>query len=104
MVDTKPLLKGFGAAVDVAGQIATDKAVNSRRVRPNTFDVTRGTILVTPLTNGTAEYKHDLGRVPVGAMTMISPEASEFRILSTSVQSITIWASGAIADVTLWVV
>jgi hypothetical protein len=38
MVDTKALLKGFGAASDVAGQIATDKAVNARRLRPETYD------------------------------------------------------------------
>lgn len=31
MVDPTPLLKGFGAAADVAGQIATDKAINGRR-------------------------------------------------------------------------
>ena len=37
MADTKPLLKGFGALADVASQIATDKAVNSRRQRPNTY-------------------------------------------------------------------
>jgi len=29
--DPTPLLKGFGAAADVAGQIATDKAINGRR-------------------------------------------------------------------------
>jgi hypothetical protein len=29
--DPTPLLKGFGAAADVIGQIATDKAINGRR-------------------------------------------------------------------------
>ena len=31
MVDPTPLLKGFGAAANVASQIATDKAINGRR-------------------------------------------------------------------------
>ena len=71
MVDTKPLLKGFGAAADVAGQIATDKAVNSRRTRSSftQFDITNGQLLVGNLIDWyTKTIEHGLGRVPNGGM------------------------------------
>lgn len=92
MVDTKPLLKGFGAAADVAGQIATDKAVNGRRatditsglvisaaelastnagytsrvrtsVNPANGQIVQNVETETPLTT----VDHDLGRIPDGA-------------------------------------
>jgi hypothetical protein len=69
VVDTKALLKGFGAAADVAGQIATDKAINSRRVRSNfsQFDITNGQLIEDATVNLDSEVPHQLGRTPSGA-------------------------------------
>jgi hypothetical protein len=77
MVDTKPLLKGFGAAADVIGQIATDKAVNSRRVRSDfqQFDITDGQLIVgADLANPAhpTYIEHKLGRVPNGAIVVLT--------------------------------
>jgi hypothetical protein len=85
VVDPKPLLKGFGAAADVAGQIATDKAINSRRQSKGStsedarieglgggVDITDGQLIENhDLSAGTPYIvPHNLGRVPVGAIVL----------------------------------
>lgn len=110
MVDTKPLLKGFGAAADVVGQIATDKAVNSRRVRSNflQFDITQGQLIedgvvpvVTPPVTK-VEVPHRLGRVPVGAIVL---KSSDFNIHITEATERTVTVDSPPGTVfTIWVV
>lgn len=74
MVDTKPLLKGFGAAADVFGQIATDKAVNSRRQRSSFLqtDITNGQLIedYTLTAENQGVISHGLNRVPSGAIVI----------------------------------
>lgn len=72
MVDTRPLFKGFGTAADVVRQIATDKAVNSRRIRSRfpKFDPTQGELLHNVTTSATGTLPHSLGRVPNGAVAL----------------------------------
>jgi hypothetical protein len=102
--DPKPLLKGFGAAADVAGQIATDKAVNSRRTRSDfsQYDITKGQLL-TDLTLETGEdiFPHSLGRVPTGAFVLKAGDSAV--CVSTTLDTVSI--KGTAADiVTVWVV
>jgi hypothetical protein len=113
MVDTKPLLKGFGAAVDVAGQIATDKAVNSRRIRSDfsQFDITKGQLIENISTiNGRTEVPHKLGRKAIGAMIVraLDPAtpsgAGEIFCESADSEKVVIRANDIFADVIIWVV
>ena len=88
MVDTKPLLKGFGAAADVVGQIATDKAVNSRRLTATSSALAQSTTGVIDITNGqfiqginlsgsgATEVPHDLGRNTFGAIVVGASNAN----------------------------
>lgn len=69
MVDTKPLLKGLGAAADVVSQIATDKAVNSRRLRPGSLDLSGAQLVERVLKGGAQTVPHRLGRLPSAAWT-----------------------------------
>ena len=102
MVDTKPLLKGFGAAADVATQIATDKAVNSRRVRSNfsQFDITGGQLIENATAGTDGTVAHNLGKTPKGAIILASSASCYVSAVSSSV--VTINLPGA--TVTLWVV
>jgi hypothetical protein len=111
MVDTKPLLKGFGAAADVIGQIATDKAVNSRRTRSDfmQFDIANGQLLLGKKLLGTGDplaspslLKHGLGREPTGVVILEpNPGGAE----CTSVTSADITVSGTLGElVTIWIV
>jgi len=88
VVDPTPLLKGFGAAADVVGQIATDKAINGRRKSPTTskldaeaeeratveagrLKISDGELLEdVALTDGggTQSIPHTLGRRAIGAV------------------------------------
>jgi hypothetical protein len=126
MVDTKPLLKGFGAAADVIGQIATDKAVNSRRLTSissaieQTKDralesVTAGSAildgqliedaeLVEDAEGDENKIPHNLNRVPYGAILvkMSADAGGETHCRSTTVNDVTI-ASSRAGTVTLWV-
>ena len=107
MVDTKPLLKGFGAAADVVGQIATDKAVNSRRVRSNflQFDITQGQLIedgVVPTGETEVAVPHLLGRVPAGALVL---KSSDFNIHITEATERTVTVDSPAGTVfTIWVV
>jgi len=102
MVDTKPLLKGFGALADVAGQIATDKAVNSRRTRSNfsQFDITQGQLLENVTTDENAKVTHALGRKPKGAIILFSSAPLTVQALSET--ALTFDTAGVVA--TMWVV
>lgn len=120
MVDTKPLLKGFGAAADVIGQIATDKAVNSRRTRSDkfdiqqeTFDITKGELVKAgTIPSGTTLVAHNLGTEPKGVFILfadpnIDPafdSAGEIVVRSADVNTITVGCNKPMANVTLWVV
>jgi hypothetical protein len=81
MADTRPLLKGFGALADVAGQIATDKAVNSRRQRPSNIDIASGVAVPVTLRSGIQWYPHGLGRTPVGALVMLKPPVQQLDVI-----------------------
>lgn len=72
MVDTKALLKGLGAGVDVVGQIATDKAVNARRRTRLTFDIRNGQLFENLVHGGggVQQFRHGLGRIPKGAQVL----------------------------------
>lgn len=103
MVDTKALLKGFGATADVAGQIATDKAVNSRRIRSNfsQFDITSGQLIEDAVTDTvTKSVPHGLRRVPMGAIVLKSDQAVFVENATEDVVTLNV----ADALVTLWVV
>jgi len=127
LVDTKPLLKGFGAAAGVARQIATDKAVNSRRLsrvssdiaqeereRLVAFDVTDGQLIEDYLLDGTApetrytDVPHALGRTPKGAwvLKVVDPGTS----LTANCQCVAVTATivrmqhAENTVVTIWVV
>jgi hypothetical protein len=102
MVDTKPLLKGFGAAVDVAGQIATDKAVNSRRVRSDfsQFDITNGQLVEDATADALGKVPHSLNRVPKGALILMSDPAA--LLTNVTREDLTFDTPGAV--VTVWVV
>jgi hypothetical protein len=102
MVDTKPLLKGFGAAADVIGQIATDKAVNSRRVRSDfqQFDITDGQLIEDVTTDTDKLIYHGLKRSPKGAVVLKSDQAVV--VIGTTDSSVEFDVAGAL--VTLWVV
>lgn len=108
MVDTKPLFKGFGAAADVVGQIATDKAVNSRRTRSDflQFDITAGQLIQDhALTAGITEVPHALGRIANGAIVLkenwsagavndvvcVGTGSSTVSIRSTADNVVTLW-------------
>lgn len=111
MVDTKPLLKGFGAAAGVARQIATDKAVNSRRVRSDftQFDITGGQLIedyqLNPVDPGSpTKVPHKLGRVPAGAIIMKLASAGYAHCSAASETHVSIIHSQADDVVTLWVV
>ena len=102
MVDTKALLKGFGAAADVAGQIATDKAVNSRRVRSNfsQFDITNGQLIEDAISDPDGYVAHQLARVPKGAVVLKSDQ--EVAVTGSTETTVTLDQPGAV--VTLWIV
>jgi hypothetical protein len=109
--DPKPLLKGFGAAADVAGQIATDKAVNSRRTRSGfiQFDITNGQLIRDERLLGSGSplaepsvIDHGLGREPTGVIIL---EPNPGTAVCVSVTSSTVTVSGTLGElVTMWVV
>jgi hypothetical protein len=102
MVDTKPLLKGFGALTNVASQIATDKAVNSRRTRSgfSQFDITQGQLLENVKTDDQSRIAHSLGKKPKGAIILFS--AAPLSVVTLSDTHLTFDAPNVSA--TLWVV
>jgi hypothetical protein len=126
MVDTRPLLKGFGAAADVIGQIATDKAVNSRRLTPISAaieqaknSVVEGAVAGSAILDGQLiedativddttgvlnKIPHNLNRVPSGAILvkMSATASGETHCRSTTVNDVTI-ASSVPGTATLWV-
>jgi len=103
MAETKPLLKGFGAAANVVGQIATDKAVNSRRTRSDflQFNIADGQLLenVTPNPT-TGAVPHGLRRIPKGAFILSSPAPAACTGLTQS----TVIINPTAGPVTLWIV
>lgn len=101
-IDTKPLLKGFGAAADVAGQIATDKAVNSRRVRSDflRFDLSNGQLLKDVTSDANGQIAHGLKRIPEGAIVLKSE--NPVIVIDTNSTVITLDQPGE--KVTVWVV
>jgi hypothetical protein len=131
MVDTKPLLKSFGATVDVAGQIATDKSINSRRQskaetaidgvasialttatgeaqaksgRTGGVDITNGQLVgAHDLSDNVSpeqeyEIQHTLGRVPVGAIILMS-DTDSVRCESVSATAVTFNSNSALVNV-----
>ncbi len=69
MVDeTKALLKVFGEGVDALTQIATDKAINTRRQTASTFNMSNGSLLEEQkIKAGAAKpqrFSHGLRRKP----------------------------------------
>ncbi len=106
MVDTKALLKGFGAGADVFGQIATDKAINSRRRTSSTFDISDGVLMedIALGPDNPATVKHTLGRVPVGALVLKHDATTgDVDCVGTSLETILIRQTGGVTA-TLWVV
>jgi hypothetical protein len=102
--NTKPLLKGFGAAANVAGQIATDKAVNSRRTRSNfsQFDITKGQMISYTFPAGPEEVPHQLGRKP-SSVFIAEPNPDDVSCTATSATSVTLDGPPG-ASVSVWVV
>lgn len=107
MAETRPLLKSFGNAVSVATQIATDKAVNARRLRQGSyprFDLTDGQMIsfVFPeATTGTEQVPHGLGRTPT-AVFIAEPNPGVV-CTAKNAQSITLTGAGG-NSVSIWVV
>jgi hypothetical protein len=128
--DPKPLLKGFGAAADVAGQIATDKAVNSRRLtdissrlvseagdlasinsgytsgvrasaNPSNGELLTGVPIATIL----EEVEHNLGRTPYGAMIIGSSAVTEilFKIGTATPTTFEVMSTATGITVDIWV-
>jgi hypothetical protein len=114
VVDTKPLLKGFGAAADVVGQIATDKAINSRRRSKGTgnrisrlrgeIDITDGQLIEgwDLATEPTGVVPHNLGRVPIGVI-VVKQDIGSAADYATGFSIDTITMHGATQTVSLWV-
>jgi len=129
VVDTKALLKGFGAAADVAGQIATDKAVNSRRQSKvataadataalaaqalagrsdalrGEFNINDGQALAGIVLNdgsGEQDVPHDLGRIPFGAIVLQSNTSNVITCMSTDETYVRMKFNG-VNTVNLWV-
>lgn len=107
LADTRPLLKSFGKAVSVATEIATDKAVNARRLRQGSFprfDLTDGqmiTFTFPAATSGTEQVPHGLGRVPT-AVFIAEPNPG---VACTAKNAQAITLTGAASNsVSLWVV
>lgn len=99
--DPKPLLKGFGAVADVATQIATDKAVNSRRTRSDfsQFDITQGQLIENATLDATNSVAHALKRVPKGAIILSA--STDLYVIGLSSSAVTFSGAGT---VTAWVV
>ena len=102
MVDTKPLLKGFGAVADVATQIATDKAVNSRRVRSDfsQFDITKGQLIEDATVDDDGNVAHQLKQTPKGALILKSDQVVV--VTGATRSAVALDVVGAV--VTIWVV
>lgn len=113
------LLKTFGAGVDVAGQLATDKAlrrktsastlvetaseINGRIDERATADLTTlyGEVHDVTKADGNPElFPHTLGRVPAGAIIMRSDDVVFCSILTDTDFELTGVAGGVI----VWVV
>jgi hypothetical protein len=132
MVDTKPLLKGFGAGADVVGQIATDKAVNARRqtnisseialsasatafdnseytsaLRASDSNPTNGELALSIETNVSPKaVEHGLGRIPSGAFIIGTDAAGEWaRFLrgAATTTEFSVISAGTGAIVDMWV-
>lgn len=116
MVDPKPLFKTFGSGADVVGQIATDKAVNARRLTDassSLFDITQGQLIEDHLlsSSGTGfvagEILHDLGRVPTGVIVLKQdlPQGGGSAVYceATALDKVTMSADTGIT-VTVWIV
>jgi hypothetical protein len=123
MVDTKPLLKGFGATADVATQIATDKAINSRRqsaessrlsflatsaaAEPAPYDISQGELIEDYDLGGSnpAVVPHSLGYLPRGALVLKSdtPGSDSIDCVGATEDDVTIRNPGLNRIVTLWV-
>lgn len=103
MVNTKPLLKTFGAGANVFGQIATDKAVNARRQAFPSFDIADGELVEDVEVPGLALVPHTLGRVPAGALVLKASGLGEILCVETSESDVTM-ASNGTHTVTIWIV
>lgn len=105
MVDPTPLLKGFGAAADVAGQIATDKAINGRRKSPTDtrVDFTDGELLIDVYLEGGPEpVQHNLGRIANGAIVTKNSTMDVVYCYGTSDTDVSMEANGPMT-VDIWV-
>jgi hypothetical protein len=122
MVDTRPLLKGFGAAADVIGQIATDKAVNSRRLTSISSAIglakdraaesaADSAILYGQLvgsvdlatTTPLGYVDHSLGRTPVGAIVVLVLGIGNNERHCIAVSDTQVRMNGETGVVTVWV-
>lgn len=103
MVDTRALLKTFGEGVDSIAQIATDKAVNARRQTVSSFDITRGQLLENITLPATNPIPHSLGRVPKGALLLLSTGGVEVFCTKATVSTVTLTAPSS-TTATVWVV
>jgi F0F1-type ATP synthase assembly protein I len=125
MVDTRPLLKGFGAAADVIGQIATDKAVNSRRLTSisSTIEQTKDRAVesVAAIADSAILYgelvsnvdlatttplgyvDHSLGRTPVGAIVVLVLGIGNNERHCIAVSDTQVQMNGEDGVVTVWV-
>jgi hypothetical protein len=123
MVDTKPLLMGFGATADVATQIATDKAINSRRQsaessrlsflatraaaeagEPEPYDISQGELIEGTLDPASpTTFTHSLGRTPNGAIVLVVGGTQHAYCIGVSPTEVVIAHSDPSVSITLWV-
>jgi len=107
MVDTKALMKTFGAGANVIGQIATDKAVNARRRTVSSFDFSQGTFLDPgPCEAGQFWVDSGLGRNATGGFVVRGQPGVEVKVIEASGTRLKLYSSSALAPglVLLWVV
>jgi hypothetical protein len=106
---------GFGAAADVATQIATEKSINPRRQSAESsrltqqsaslagsFDITDGELIEDVVVAGLVAVPHNLGRVPTGAFVILASGIEAVVCLVTTASEVTLGASGTVT-VTIWV-
>ena len=106
MVDTKPLLKFLGAGANVATQIATDKAVSSRRQTNSTFEMNKGSLLegkkILMGVQKPQSFTHGLGRIP-RAVFVSQPSDPSVEVVSYDATNVLMDGTDGVAF-TLWVV
>lgn len=115
------LLKTFGVGVDVAQQLATDKALRRKTTGTTAASVTdaitgevtslqgavanlQGEVKSVTLTVSPEAVSHTLGRVPAGAIVLLTDTAEDFAITDVTDTEVEVTSASGTATITLWIV